>query len=98
MLDRQETGPWIMIIDNADDYNIYLPPLDVALSDSEQRGYLAYCLPIKSENKGRLIVTTRNKRVGEATVGDSPIIEIPELAPSDARKLLRSKVPKEKWE
>ncbi|KAL8651856.1 MAG: hypothetical protein Q9210_003030 [Variospora velana] len=97
-LDRQETGPWIMIIDNADDYNIYFPPLDAALSESEQGEYLAYCLPIGAENGGRLVVTTRNHRVGADIMGDSPIIEISELAPNDARKLLQSKVPKEKWE
>ncbi|KAL9015118.1 MAG: hypothetical protein Q9173_000258 [Seirophora scorigena] len=97
-LDRRETGPWIMIIDNADDYNVYFPPLDAALSESEQRQYFACCLPYGAENEGRIIITTRNKRVGEAIMGDSPIIEIPELAPVDARKLLRSKVPKEKWD
>ncbi|KAL8904950.1 MAG: hypothetical protein Q9207_002944 [Kuettlingeria erythrocarpa] len=97
-LDRRETGPWIMIIDNADDYSIYFPALDAALTENEQREYLAYCLPTEAENEGRVIVTTRNNRVGADIMGDSPIIEIPELAPGDARKLLRSKVPKEKWE
>ncbi|KAL8983783.1 MAG: hypothetical protein Q9205_002070 [Flavoplaca limonia] len=97
-LDRRETGPWLMIIDNADEYGIYFPPHDKALTESEQSEYLAYCLPYGAENGGRLIFTTRNTRVGADIMDDSPIIEISELAPVDARKLLGSKVPKEKWE
>ncbi|KAL8643086.1 MAG: hypothetical protein Q9226_008433 [Calogaya cf. arnoldii] len=97
-LDRHHTGPWLMIVDNADDYNIYFPPANGALDESEQSEYLAYCLPNGSENGGRLIITTRNARVGEAFMGDFPIIEILRLAPTDARNLLQSKVPKEKWD
>ena len=97
-LGRRETGPWLMIVDNADEYSIYFPPHDKALSESEQSEYLAYCLPYGAENGGRLIVTTRNTRVGADIMDDSPIIEIPKLAPVDARKLLGSRVPKEKWE
>lgn len=97
-LDRRQTGPWLMIVDNADDYNIYFPPPDGALNENERNEYLAHCLPFGAENGGRLIVTTRHTRVGEDIMGDSPIIQIPTLAPVDARKLLQSKVPKEKWE
>ncbi|KAL8850124.1 MAG: hypothetical protein Q9221_004941 [Calogaya cf. arnoldii] len=97
-LDRRQTGPWLMIVDNADDYNIYYPPANGALNESEQSEYLAYCLPNGSENGGRLIITTRNARVGLAFMGDFPIIEVLKLAPPDARNLLQSKVPKEKWD
>lgn len=88
-----------MIVDNADDYNIYFPPPDGALSESEQRSkYLACCLPYGAESGGRLIITTRYTKVGQALLGDSTPIEVPQLTPVDARLLLRSKVPAEKWE
>lgn len=97
-LDRPEIGPWILIVDNADNSKIYFPPHDGALSKNEQAEYLACCLPSGRENEGRLIVTTRNAQVGEDIMGDCRTIEIPNLGPNDAQRLLRSKLPKRKWE
>ncbi|KAI9697369.1 MAG: hypothetical protein M1836_004647 [Candelina mexicana] len=98
-LDRDKTRPWIMIIDDADDYGIYFPPPDGALGETEQSEYLAYCLPAGAENRGRVIVTTRNAKLGQAILDSSSTpIQVPELASADARILLRSRVPTEKWE
>ena len=98
VLDRQQTGPWVMIVDNADDYSIYFPPPDGALGETEQREYLRYCLPHGAEHGGRLIITTRNTKLGEDIISYSTPIQVRELTPEDARILLRSKLPTEKWE
>ena len=98
VLDRKQTGPWVMIVDNADDYCIYFPPPDRALGDTEQSEYLRYCLPHGAENGGRLIITTRHTKVGEDILSNSAPIQVRELGPVDARILLRSKIPTEKWE
>lgn len=97
-LDRQQTGPWVMIVDNADDYSLYFPPPDGALGENEQSEYLACCLPFGAENGGRLIVTTRNTKVREDITSSSTPIQVSELAPVHARELLRSKIPADKWE
>lgn len=87
-----------MIVDNADDYNIYFPPPNGALGETEQSKYLKYCLPHGAENGGRLIITTRNSRVGKDIMSNFAPIQVSKLAPVDAQKLLRSKVPPDKWE
>ena len=100
VLDQQKTGSWVMIIDNADDYGVYFPPADGALGETERSEYLRYCLPHGAENGngGRLIITTRNMKVGEDIISNSAPIQVRELDPVAARILLRSRVPTEKWE
>ncbi|TVY89508.1 hypothetical protein LAWI1_G005763 [Lachnellula willkommii] len=99
VLDRKDSRPWVMILDNADDYSAYFPPNDGALSEKEQRDYLANCLPYASENKGRIIVTTRNAKLGEEMNPECAPLFVQELTPDNARLLLKSKlVNNVKWE
>ncbi|KAI9714139.1 MAG: hypothetical protein M1812_006467 [Candelaria pacifica] len=98
VLEQKGTAPWIMIVDNADDYDIYFPPPNGALGENEQSEYLACCLPYETDKGGRLIVTTSNARVGEDITSSWSTIQTLELAPVDAKKLLQSKIPAGKWE
>ncbi len=99
MLDRKDSRPWIMIVDNADDYSTYFPPNDHALSEEEQKGYLAQCLPCGSENEGRIIITSRNARLGEEINPECAPIQVSELTPDNAKSLFKARlVNKAKWE
>ena len=89
-LDRCETGSWILIPDNADDYNIYFPPPHGALGENEQSEYLACCLPSGTENGRQLIVTTQNTKVAKNITSGATSIEVLALASVDAQRLLQS--------
>lgn len=97
MLDQRDSRPWVMIVDNADDYSAYFPPNDHALNEEEQREYLAHCLPCGSENEGHIIITTRNAKLGEEINPQCAPIQVLELTPDNAKSLLKSKL-KAKWE
>lgn len=89
-----------MILDNADDYSIYSPPLEVALDETKQSQFLGSCLPSGKSGLGQLLITTRNGKLGKEILNDSLDSPIPvhELSPDDARKLLQAKVPLASWE
>ncbi|KAH8745733.1 hypothetical protein BGZ57DRAFT_960331 [Hyaloscypha finlandica] len=97
LLKNKEYGPWVMIIDNADDYSVLFPPQEGVLDKKRKRDYLANCLPSGAQSGGKIIITTRNQKVGKDLMGTGEPIEVLELAPSDATKLLRQKIPSEKW-
>lgn len=96
-LEREQTGSWIMIVDNANDYYIYFAPPTEALIESEKSNYIAHCLPNSAICAGRLIITTRSTQVGKDLLTESTSIQVLNLSPLDAKQLLRNKVPPEKW-
>jgi hypothetical protein len=86
-----------MIIDNADDYSVYFPPQEGVLNETKRRDYVSNCLPSGDQSEGKIIITTRNYKVGQDLMGPGEPFQVLELVHSDASKLLRQKRPSEKW-
>ena len=84
-LSKVETGRWLLIIDNADDSDMFFkrtPPLDRSTSSS-----LASYLP--SSQLGCILFTTRDlKAAMKLTEGNASIIHVLEMGPIESRQLL----------
>ncbi|KAK3178504.1 hypothetical protein OEA41_000640 [Lepraria neglecta] len=91
-----ENGPWLMVLDNADDKDI-LFGLDSPMEQDQQQkplpAPLAKYIPYSSS--GAMLITTRDRSVGESIV-DRPAKSVTDVMPfgvDDARQLLRNRFP-----
>jgi tetratricopeptide (TPR) repeat protein len=93
-LSDEDNGPWLLVLDNADDQGMFFEPAIRSQSDDvlhQQLGMLAQYLPRSAH--GMTLVTTRDRRVGERFAErDKPIIVLP-LEIADATSMLRSRLP-----
>ena len=93
---EEHNGHWLLIIDNADDAaTFFITKSESIPKGSEQQKPLALYLP--HSPKGSILITTRDKRVGERLANREKPLDILPLAPSEAKALLRSKIPEEDW-
>ncbi|KAK0722523.1 hypothetical protein B0T26DRAFT_851375 [Lasiosphaeria miniovina] len=88
-LEKEDCGRWLMIIDNADDTEVFFSQqaeptvTDIASTDGNLGRYLPEC------NHGAILVTTRNKQTGlRLTQGKGPI-EIGKMDEDESGQLLR---------
>jgi tetratricopeptide (TPR) repeat protein len=93
-LSDEDNGPWLLVLDNADDQRMFFEPAIRSQSDDvlqQQLGMLTQYLPRSTH--GMTLVTTRDRRVGERFAErDKPIIVLP-LEIADATSMLRSRIP-----
>lgn len=82
-------GPWLLILDNADD-------LELFFSATEQSKALIDYLP-HSPN-GRILITSRDRRVGERLVGRENCITVLPPDQDEAEELLQSRIAPETWD
>ncbi|RGP77978.1 kinesin light chain 3 [Fusarium longipes] len=80
-LQRQDIPSWLLIIDNADDIDLFYPP-------NLNNGIASY---IPKSNKGKVLITSRSLDVAERLVGSSKaIMRVPVMAEEQALHLLQS--------
>src|SRR5467141_4062939 len=79
-LSSEKTGPWLLIIDNADDMNIW------TTSDGSSPALKTY---IPQSKYGFVLFTTRNQQVATSLVGPD-VINIPKMDDKIATDLLRA--------
>jgi tetratricopeptide (TPR) repeat protein len=93
-LSDEDNGPWLLVLDNADDQRMFFEPAIRSQSDDvlqQQLGMLAQYLPRSAH--GMTLITTRDRRVGERFAErDKPVIVLP-LEIADATSMLRSRLP-----
>ncbi|KAI9654122.1 MAG: hypothetical protein M1829_000976 [Trizodia sp. TS-e1964] len=82
-LESKASGPWILILDNADD-------IDLFYGRQENASRLAEYLPQSSH--GSILLTTRNKQVALKFTTARNVIEVPPLDVKDSVALLTAKV------
>jgi tetratricopeptide (TPR) repeat protein len=95
-LSEEANGEWLLVIDNADDAATFFankPAGDAQVRESSKS--LARYLP--KSPKGSILVTTRDKRVGERLASREKPIEILPMSASDSMDLLRSRLPEDDW-
>jgi tetratricopeptide (TPR) repeat protein len=87
-LESKESGTWLMIVDNADDAEIFFgaPKND----DSTTSTRLAEFLPQSSN--GSIVFTTRNNKVGVRLAGTAGVIFLPEMDVMDGHNLVKARL------
>jgi tetratricopeptide (TPR) repeat protein len=87
-LNNPSNGPWLLILDGADDPAIF----NYAASDAADQPCLTEYLPNRSNIMGSVLVTTRNKRVGMDLTNHREPINVDVFGVRDAKDLLRRKL------
>ena len=79
-LERKEQGRWLMVIDNADDLQLFC-------DEPEKLGrYIPECA------HGSILITTRNKQVGSRLTKGKRPVEVREMDDGDSTQLLRTAI------
>jgi tetratricopeptide (TPR) repeat protein len=93
-LSDEDNGSWLLVLDNADDKEIFFGSARRSQSQDglqQQLSKLAQYLPQSAY--GSTLITTRDRRIGEKFAErDQPII-VPPLEVADATSMLRSRLP-----
>ena len=95
-LSDEYNGEWLLVIDNADDATTFFANKSGGTAqEREDSKSLARYLP--QSPKGSILVTTRDKRVGERLAGREKPIEVLPMSASDSIDLLRSRISEDDW-
>ncbi|KAL9077174.1 MAG: hypothetical protein Q9161_000440 [Pseudevernia consocians] len=89
-LDDEANGPWLMILDNADDHDLWLGPQKKIAQTNSAVVPLIHHLPRRIA--GGLLVTTRDRQLGHQLLErKQQPLPISRLEPKDAQSLLSAK-------
>jgi tetratricopeptide (TPR) repeat protein len=98
-LELQIKSPWLMIVDNADDKELFFPsqkqkdsPTMETQTTSENEGlvqYLPNCI------HSRILFTTKLQQAGIMLSQGGSVIEVPKMTDSEAEQLLKASLPSE---
>jgi hypothetical protein len=87
-LNQDETGHWLVILDNADDADVLFNATpDLASKGYEEKPIASY---IPHSTEGSILITTRDRRVGERLANRVKAINLPPFTVQEARDLLES--------
>lgn len=92
-LRSENNGPWLIILDNADDASVFFSGLisDTESANASRRQPLNSYLP-QSRN-GKILITSRSRDAAAKLTGDyRHILNIPPMAEAQADELLRNKL------
>jgi tetratricopeptide (TPR) repeat protein len=92
-LNNDDSGEWLMILDNADNRDLFLQPVnsEVPKQVNMMKKPLIDYLPINLTSKRSLLITTRNRLLGEIISDENPCTEVRPFAFQEAKELLRSR-------
>jgi len=87
----EKHGSWLMVLDNVDDMETFFTATsEIPSAAGREHAFLSAYLP--KSPKGKIVVTTRDTRVGERLTDRKKCIMVPLPAEKDAKILLRSKL------
>ncbi|KAK1977662.1 hypothetical protein LZ30DRAFT_691992 [Colletotrichum cereale] len=92
-LEQEEKGPWLMVVDNADDTRVFFQTQEVCQADvadkgSKEEGKLGRYIP--ECRHGKILITTRNKQTGLRLAPGKPATKVDKLTDNEADQMLRS--------
>ncbi|KAI3537134.1 hypothetical protein CABS03_08795 [Colletotrichum abscissum] len=92
--ERQKTGPWFLVLDNADNtelfFNDHTQPNNTSSSDVESnKGNSNMARFIPQYGNGSILVTTRNKEAGSRLVPGQPLVEIGPMSDGESLQMIR---------
>ncbi|KAL8647306.1 MAG: hypothetical protein Q9210_005637 [Variospora velana] len=89
-LSEETNGSWILVVDNADDLDILVKRLP------SENGPQTLLQLVPYREHGKVLVTTRDRRVGERLAVRGRTIIVPPMSMREGRTLLVSYLPKER--
>ncbi|KAF1957259.1 TPR-like protein, partial [Byssothecium circinans] len=92
-LQEEPTGNWLFVVDNADDAAMLYGTH--GQNHGTSKTYAQY---IPSNTKGSILITTRDRRVGERLPGRQRPIEVLHMSSTECVELLRSKIAEEHFD
>jgi len=95
-LKDEDSGNWLFIVDNADDASMFYGSKSDDHS-GEKDNSKSYARYLPNGPRGLVLVTTRDRRVGERLSGRQRPIDITPMTATDSKELLRSKMSEEHW-
>ncbi|KDN60507.1 hypothetical protein CSUB01_06094 [Colletotrichum sublineola] len=92
-LEMEESGPWLMVVDNADDTNVFFQTKEASQADAtakefKEEGNLGRYIP--ECRHGSVLITTRNKQTGSRLAPGKPATKVDKLTGDEADQMLRS--------
>lgn len=91
-LNGDDSGHWLMILNNADDADLFFRPKVSSTTEKPTSRSLIDYLPKRLSPQRLLIITTRSRHLGEDLVNGQLCVEISPFSSQEARDLLRSKL------
>lgn len=83
-LERRERGQWLMVIDNADETQLFFQTQEGPKEAENNLGrYIPQC------SHGSILITTRNKQTGLRLAPGRPLTKVERMTDSEADQLLR---------
>ena len=96
-LSNDDHGPWLLLLDNADDADVFFRPLsELQPHGNQPTRNLASCLP--RSKRGSILITTRDRRVGERLTGNKQLVTVNPLSKDEACQLLKARLPDDEWD
>ncbi|EQB53738.1 hypothetical protein CGLO_06529 [Colletotrichum gloeosporioides Cg-14] len=86
-LENKRRGRWLLVIDNADDTEVFFPTNTTAEAGRRTTS-LGHSIPECSH--GSVLITTRNKQAGLKLTWGKPPIEVQEMTETETTQLLRT--------
>ncbi|MCJ1246486.1 hypothetical protein MMC30_003694 [Trapelia coarctata] len=89
-LSEASNGAWLMILDNADNLEIFFPSKLASASEEDTSAPLIRYIPRASH--GSIVITTRDKRMGERLADREAPVTLDPMDATEAKELLRSQI------
>lgn len=86
-LERSDHGSWFMVIDNADNLELFCPPPSLSQPGSGSNGGLARFIP--DCDHGSVLITTRDKQTGVRLSKGHPPLEIEAMNSDESAEMIR---------
>lgn len=87
-LGSKESGKWLMVIDNADDSDLFFGPITKAAEPAGKRHLSDY---VPQCSNGSILFTTRNRKVGIKLATVSGVASLGPMERDDSEELLRAR-------
>lgn len=101
-LSSEDSGKWLFILDNADDVSMFHgrrvgERSSDRASDPNGSGPRSYARYIPRSAEGSVLITTRDRRVGERLSGRHRPVDVSSMTVAESMELLRSKMAEDDW-
>ncbi|KAL8731194.1 MAG: hypothetical protein Q9166_003601 [cf. Caloplaca sp. 2 TL-2023] len=95
-LQEENTTEWLMVVDNADDATMFFGARQRHLH-TNQKESKSFARFLPQCPHGRILITTRDRRLGERLSNKDGLIQISTLSAEHSKDLLRSKISEDNW-
>lgn len=91
-LSNSKNADWLLVLDNADDINIFYQPHKDRRTEQDDEMHLNMADYLPRSPRGAMLVTTRDRRLGERLIDRERVIAVEAMIPAEAEQLLYSRV------